>query len=1141
MTRRPIFWIVLGALGLAGAVTALQLFTVALPNVSVDITMDREAAMAEAAALADRLGWGPEDARSAASFGQVDSEVQTYVELEGGGRDAFQGLMDVGVYEPYQWRVRRFAEGEVEETSVSFSPAGTPYGFRLRLAEDDAGPGNLTPPEAQFAAAQAVAAWPLDLTPYDLVESSSETLPGGRVDHTFVYERGDITLADARFRLRLVVSGNRLSQLTHFVFVPEAFSRRYADMRSTNDSIALVSQSIFLLLYVLLGAGVGSALLLRKRWIEWRTALAWGAVTATLFGLNAINALPLSWMSYDTAVSANLFIFQNIASAGAIAILGAPILAFFFLAGESLGRKAFPDHLQQWRFWSPEVAASNSALGITVGAYLFVGLQVGYVVLFYMGTSRLEGWWSPADALVQPDLLATYFPWLQAVSTSLFAALWEESIFRAVPLACAALIGARYGRRNMWVWGMVAFQAVVFAAGHANYPQQPAYARVVELSIPAFAWGAVYVFFGLVPTILAHFLYDLALISSVLFASDAMIDQGVIVGVAAIPLLVVLWARRGGRGTSTSPEWSFNRAWSAPPLPAAVSAPTRASEEESSGDSIDPPSGLSTGLRRSHAGGELANEPGGVATDVAPEAATRLPFSVGVFGAAGAVGFALWVGTLLMGEAPPRLGVTRGEAVEIAQARVLERGFALDGWTPSAFTDDGVSSGHEYVFEEAGEEEYQALFGEFLPPPQWIVRFVDWNASPEERVEEFLVNISVDGTVRRAVHQLPEGRAGAVLDEASARELARRALPPGSWEEVSAEESAHESRTDWDFTFRDPSVLTEVAGEGRASITVSGNEVGNVRRFVHVPEEWARAQREAASRRSVISLGLIFVLILMFGVGAVVAIVVWSRRGLETRPLWIGSAVGCTALALSTANAWPATIAVFSTAQPFGFQAGGAAFGLLLVALIGGAAIGLVIALGHSWAQARSRVATSILVGPSIGLLIAGAGSLVGELSGGVPGLPDYSAAGELVPTLSAPLGAVVPLLFLTGAMLLLAVATQRFRGHPFLGSVTGFAIVALGAVLVPSALQDSPVIWVASAFVAAAGMWALTRLIGNRPALAPMIFGTMMVLSAVEALLAGAYPGSTPGQLLAIMVIAGLAWRWSKELGRPEISALGR
>ena len=104
------------------------------------------------------------------------------------------------------------------------------------------------------------------------------------------------------------------------------------------------------------------------------------------------------------------------------------------------------------------------------------------MVLFYLGTSRLEGWWTPAEALVQPDLLATYMPWLQAVSVSLFASFWEESVFRAVPIACAALIGARYGRRNLWIWGAVVVQAVVFAAGHANYPQLPAYARVVELA-----------------------------------------------------------------------------------------------------------------------------------------------------------------------------------------------------------------------------------------------------------------------------------------------------------------------------------------------------------------------------------------------------------------------------------------------------------------------------------------------------------------------------------------------------------------------------------------------------------------------------------------------------------------------------------
>ena len=83
MTRRPTFWIIFCALGIAGAVTAIRLFSVAMPSISLDISMDRGSALAEAAALAERYGWAPSDARSAASFGQVGSEVQTYVELEG--------------------------------------------------------------------------------------------------------------------------------------------------------------------------------------------------------------------------------------------------------------------------------------------------------------------------------------------------------------------------------------------------------------------------------------------------------------------------------------------------------------------------------------------------------------------------------------------------------------------------------------------------------------------------------------------------------------------------------------------------------------------------------------------------------------------------------------------------------------------------------------------------------------------------------------------------------------------------------------------------------------------------------------------------------------------------------------------------
>ena len=1107
----------------------------ALPVVSLEIDMDREAAMTEAGVIAERYEWGPEGARAAASFGQVDPEVQTYVELEGGGRGAFQELMDAGAYHPYQWRVRRFAEGEVEEVEVRFTPGGEPYGFEHRLPESDPGGGNLDEEEARGLAEREAAEWSVDIGEYRLIESSEEAQPGGRVDHTFVYQRPDLTVGEARFRLRLVVAGDALAALSHFVFVPEAFSRRYADMRATNDGIALVAQSFVILVYVLLGAGVGTALLLRSRWIEWRTALVWGAVTAFLFGLNTINGLPLAWMGYDTAVSAGTFVLRSVAAAGAVAVLGTPILAFFFLAGESLGRRAFPEHLQQWRFWSPEVAASKKALGITVAAYLLVGIQVGYVVLFYLGTSRLEGWWSPADALVQPDLLATYQPWLQAVSLSLFASLWEESVFRAVPIACAALIGARYGGRNAWIWGAVVLQALVFAAGHANYPQQPAYARVVELTLPALAWGTVYVFFGLVPTILAHFLYDLALISSVLFSSGAVFDQAVIVGVAAVPLAVVLWARRGGRAADAPPGWAYNRAWSPPPREAATdSADADAAARE---DGTAPgatvvggaprPEGVFAGVATSAPRSEDV-----AAASGAPIAAPALPASRAALAGAAVVGLAFWAASLVLADAPPRLDVSRSEAIAIAQAELERRGFALEGWTATAVPSDGRSQAHEYVIEEAGEATYERLLGSFLPPPQWIVRLVDWQAEPAERVEELLVNVEADGSVRRVAHALPEARPGADLEEDSALALAHAALPPGEWSAIGAEESTHEARTDWTFTFLDPTVLTDLTGEARASVSVLGDEVTDVRRFVQVPEEWERAQRESGSRREMVSLGLMLVLGLLFATAAVVAIVAWARHALEARALWKVGAVTAAATALSSANGWPSATSLFSTAQPYELQAGGVAFGLVLMALVAGAGVGLVAALGHTWRQRGAPpAAVGILLGASTGLVVGGVASLVATLARGLPPLPDYSGAGTLLPALAPPLDGVLPFVLVTAGVLTLSGAHRRFGSRPGLRGVTTFTILALGVVIVPEPLRESIVVWLVGGLVAAGAVWWIVRSLGPVPAAAPVLVGTIAILGQLSTLVERPYPGAAVGALLAVLVLAVLARAWASEL----------
>ena len=83
--------------------------------------------------------------------------------------------------------------------------------------------------------------WNVDLSKFALVEQGQERRPSGRVDHTFTYERASESLGEGRYRLRLVVSGDRLTEVTHFIKIPEAFTRRYASMRSANEIIGIGS------------------------------------------------------------------------------------------------------------------------------------------------------------------------------------------------------------------------------------------------------------------------------------------------------------------------------------------------------------------------------------------------------------------------------------------------------------------------------------------------------------------------------------------------------------------------------------------------------------------------------------------------------------------------------------------------------------------------------------------------------------------------------------------------------------------------------------------------------------------------------------------------------------------------------------
>ena len=262
MTKKPVLWMVLAVLAVASAAFSWRYFTRAFPLLSLDIRMDRQDALAGGRALATTEQLGPPKYRDAASF-SLDETVQTFVELEGGGKPAFNALVVDRLFSPYRWRVRHFKEREQREVTFAFAADGSPSGFVETLKEDEPGAALAEAAARGIAESAAARVWRVDLAPFRPVEHSQEQRIGGRVDHAFVYELPDRRLGEGRYRLRLGVDGDKLTEVTYFIKIPDAFNRRYENMRSANTAIGIGGSLAFLVLYGVGGIAVGLFFLMR--------------------------------------------------------------------------------------------------------------------------------------------------------------------------------------------------------------------------------------------------------------------------------------------------------------------------------------------------------------------------------------------------------------------------------------------------------------------------------------------------------------------------------------------------------------------------------------------------------------------------------------------------------------------------------------------------------------------------------------------------------------------------------------------------------------------------------------------------------------------------------------------------------------
>src|SRR5436190_15694650 len=100
MFRTRIFWIGFVLVSLLATLFSVRYFSTAFPLLSIDVRMDRDAALAAARDLAQRSMWPPMGFEQAASF-SGDAEVQNFIELEGGGKQELARILRESLHSPY--------------------------------------------------------------------------------------------------------------------------------------------------------------------------------------------------------------------------------------------------------------------------------------------------------------------------------------------------------------------------------------------------------------------------------------------------------------------------------------------------------------------------------------------------------------------------------------------------------------------------------------------------------------------------------------------------------------------------------------------------------------------------------------------------------------------------------------------------------------------------------------------------------------------------------------------------------------------------------------------------------------------------------------------------------------------------------
>jgi hypothetical protein len=790
-------WIYI-SLGLLSLILAFSFWHQAFPTAALDFKMGRTEGSNRMAAWIESQGFSLRNYRSVVDFDEND-ETKNFIELER-GLPFLERSVRNGVH-IWSWYGRWFKPKQTEEFTAAIDLQGHIVGFDHTIEEKRAAP-RLTE-EAARTMAENFLKTQIVQHPFKklrFIESSLDEKPN-RMDYEFEWEREGLQIAGAEYRLRVSIQGDQIGGYTEYLKIPETWSRQFERKRETNTFLKDLARYVSAPLYI--SVAILLIIYLYRHQLDFRCfPKRWIFLYAAVNLLDEINDIPSFIFTYQTDDRWGGFILRLISDSLRDALAPTVLLWLLVVVANSLYQNSLKDRLP-FRFLLGSGALQYRETLRSIGlGIVFACVSFGYVSVFY-AVGKPLGIWSPIE-IDYSQTLTGWFPWINSMQVGMTAALHEEMIFRVI----AILLYTKLFRSRRVA---IVLAALNWAFLHSDYPQMPAYTRGLELTFAGILWGVLMVRYGILTTLVAHYLYDCWVGSLIVVQSADWTNRVGAVAVSLWPIAIGVygWMKYARKGKL-----------------------------------IDAPSSEESNSTFTFSAFHWWESPAHAWKDVVIPLTKKGRWIASILSA-------VLFGLAYFLPVPSDLIDDHLGQIDLNAQQILQKSNKLlksQGKDPSQYHSIIALHNNEfletdYFFENGGDLESFVQFCEKERPEMlWNIKYFRFLEK-----EEFLFQFDKYGNLYSWNHTVPREAEGASLEKDIALDLAKEKLEEFRHIDFSKEKLVEDDvekqthRTDYAFSFER---LNWKLGESqlRTGVIVQGNEVMNFSHYIKIPEEWFREE-----------------------------------------------------------------------------------------------------------------------------------------------------------------------------------------------------------------------------------------------------------------------------------------------------------